>query len=55
MSPQANSKPRCIICKIILSNDCTKVNKNPRYLKYKGIVCNKCFDQYYPQINIDQD
>jgi hypothetical protein len=53
MTEQANPKLTCIICKIILSNEITKVDKNPKYLKYKGIVCNKCFDQYYPKFKTD--
>jgi hypothetical protein len=55
MPELANRRSTCIICKIALNNECTKVDKNPKYLKYRGIVCNKCFDQYYPSIDIDKE
>lgn len=55
VSEKANSKSTCIICKIILSSHNTKVDKNQKYVRYRSIVCNICFDQYYPQINSDQN
>jgi len=55
MSKQVKQKSTCIICKIILSNNLTKVTENPKYLKYRDMVCNKCFDQYYPKTNLDQE
>lgn len=39
---------RCFLCKSRLNNFNTKVIENPKYLKYRNIVCNACFDEYYP-------
>lgn len=39
---------RCIVCRTELNGFNTKVVENPRYLKYRSLVCNTCFDEYYP-------
>jgi uncharacterized CHY-type Zn-finger protein len=62
MSSDANNKPIekdsqdknnirntvCIVCKTKLTINNTKVSGNKKYLKYKDLVCNACFNDYYP-------
>ncbi len=43
---------KCIVCRIKLDDFNTKVVENPKYLKYRNLVCNICFDKYYPQYTI---
>lgn len=43
-----NMHNNCILCKTKLNSMNTKVVKNPKYLKYRNLVCNTCFDEYYP-------
>ena len=38
----------CILCRTKLDDFNTKVIENPKYLKYRNLVCNICFDEYYP-------
>lgn len=45
-----NNQKACLICSDMLMSNNTKVNSNPRYLKYKNLVCSECFNQYYPLI-----
>lgn len=39
---------KCILCKTELDSLNTKVVENPKYLRYRNLVCNACFDEYYP-------
>ena len=47
ISPQ-KMHHKCILCKTKLDSLNTKVVENPKYLKYRNLVCNACFDEYYP-------
>ncbi len=38
----------CIVCKTKLTINNTKIIGNKKYTKYKNLVCNRCFDEYYP-------
>ena len=46
--------PKCIVCATSLDVNNTKVTKNQKYIRYRNLVCNKCFDVYYPKIGIDE-
>ena len=39
---------KCILCKTKLNSLNTKVVENPKYLRFRNLVCNTCFDEYYP-------
>lgn len=49
MISQNETLGHCIVCKDELNSVNTKVIRNPKYFKYKNLVCNRCFDEYYPQ------
>ncbi|MDQ4074324.1 MAG: hypothetical protein M3162_08495 [Thermoproteota archaeon] len=38
----------CMVCKTKLTINNTKVIGNEKYKKYKNLVCNICFNEYYP-------
>ena len=48
MVSQSRTSKSCIVCKMDLTVINTKVNKNQKYSKYREIVCNDCFNIYYP-------
>lgn len=43
------NKQVCIICKEMLLTENTKIGLNKKYLRYRNIVCMKCFNIYYPE------
>ncbi len=49
MISQNETLGHCIVCKAELNSINTKVIRNPKYFKYRNLVCNRCFDDYYPQ------
>ncbi len=48
MISHSETSSRCIVCKIELNDINTKVVRNPKYSKYRNVVCSRCFDEYYP-------